>query len=855
MPDAQQRKLALQPFDGKELYHGLGCGFMEWGKEFVRQVGFAEQACGFVWPEDIKVDVLGQHLAGKAQTYYRRQVETWWFENQTLEHAMQRLLQTFTTKISPAQSMELFTAPKASHRNWTDHFLYLTAVSDACGGADNLVLDNIVHYADPHMRTTMLSRLDIHRTDYLRQAEELAQFAQSTEVDTHSKIFGRDVVNTVEVAREFKDKRKSRPSLSRTDTRTCFKCGEVGHIRSRCPKMKKKPSGANFVFAVGRGASRSPGQWILDSGSSRHLVNDPSLLTDPIDCRSECMTAATDGSALRITLQGTVDIQVVALGVVNTVRLLNVQYAENLERNILSYGLLEAKGCVLEYRGGRRVLSSGTGGAPIMDVECCNNVLVVAVTNHSDRNSKPPQAALMTVVNPPEYESDSDVLCGTLMDFHRRLGHLCFDTIVKMANDPASCIRLTDSTRQKCLACAQGKQTKGAQSKRDTGANSPIDAIGGVICSDLKGPMTPRDRLGNRYMVNFIDHRSSYCRIFLAKSKNAAALKFKLFMANFEREFNCKVHVLRTDGGGEYKTLDIFCSSEGVLRQVSEAKNQASNGKAERMHRTVMNMVRSMIFASNLPLSFWGDAAEYASYILNRSKTKSNPGCASPLEILTGKAPVLTDIVAFGSTCTAHRDPKNKSLGERGKAGIVIGRGSETKGYKVYIPVDKVVVVTQHVQNIEAPQDDQDERKTCPDTARRQEELGPDHQADEEDRQDGVKRAKQVRKGRKSTWTRERHGTRSTTSSQPKVVEVHTSVDGCDIVNAIVEQDPKHYGEAMKSGQRDQWQAAMTEELDALEANDVWKIVVPPRNAHVLHNKWVYKTKTDANGDIERYKA
>uniref|UniRef100_A0AAV1VL46 Reverse transcriptase Ty1/copia-type domain-containing protein n=1 Tax=Peronospora matthiolae TaxID=2874970 RepID=A0AAV1VL46_9STRA len=164
---------------------------------------------------------------------------------------------------------------------------------------------------------------------------------------------------------------------------------------------------------------------------------------------------------------------------------------------------------------------------------------------------------------------------------------------------------------------------------------------------------------------------------------------------------------------------------------------------------------------------------------------------------------------------------------------MIIGRGSETKGYK----------------------DDQDERKTCPDTARRQEEPGPDDQVDEKDRQDGVKRAKQVRKGRKSTWTRERHGTRSTTSIQPKVIEVDTSVDGCDIVNAIVEQDPKHYGEAMKSGQRDQWQVAMTEELDALEANDVWKIVVPPRNAHVLHNKWVYKTKTDANGNIERCKA
>lgn len=190
MPDAQHRKLALQPFDVKELYHGLGSGFVEWCKEFVRQVGFAERACELAWPEDIKVDVLGQHLSGTAQTYYRRQVETWRIESQTLEHAMQKLLKTFNTNIPPAQSMKLFTAPMASHRSWKDHFMYLTAVSDACGGVDSLVLDNIFHYADPHMRMTMLSRLAMHRFDPLRQAEELAQFAQSTEVDTDSKKIG-----------------------------------------------------------------------------------------------------------------------------------------------------------------------------------------------------------------------------------------------------------------------------------------------------------------------------------------------------------------------------------------------------------------------------------------------------------------------------------------------------------------------------------------------------------------------------------------------------------------------------------------------------------------------------------------
>jgi hypothetical protein len=171
-----------------------------------------------------------------------------------------------------------------------------------------------------------------------------------------------------------------------------------------------------------------------------------------------------------------------------------------------------------------------------------------------------------------------DVQVGTLMQFHRRLGHLNYDTIVKIAKDPASGIALTDHKRDNCLTCAQGKQTKNAQSRKDTGANSPIDVIGGVICSDLKGPVTPRDRLGNGYMVNFIDHRSSYCRIFLAKTKDVAALKFKHILAFFERQFNCRIHVLRTDGGGDYEPLDLFCEQTGIARQISEHINQASNG-------------------------------------------------------------------------------------------------------------------------------------------------------------------------------------------------------------------------------------------------------------------------------------
>ena len=42
--------------------------------------------------------------------------------------------------------------------------------------------------------------------------------------------------------------------------------------------------------------------------------------------------------------------------------------------------------------------------------------------------------------------------------------------------------------------------------------------------------MTPRDRLGYKDLVNFIDHRSNYCQVFHAKNKGAAAMHYKHFL-------------------------------------------------------------------------------------------------------------------------------------------------------------------------------------------------------------------------------------------------------------------------------------------------------------------------------------
>ena len=68
-------------------------------------------------------------------------------------------------------------------------------------------------------------------------------------------------------------------------------------------------------------------------------------------------------------------------------------------------------------------------------------------------------------------------------------------------------------------------------------------------------------------------------------------------------------------------------------------------------------------------------------------------------------------------------------------------------------------------------------------------------------------------------------------------------------------EEPKSRMEALDSENAEEWSNAMDAEVKSLHKNNTWTLVEPPKETNIVGSKWVFKTKRNASGEIERYKA
>ncbi|GKB07219.1 retrotransposon protein, putative, ty1-copia subclass, partial [Tanacetum coccineum] len=187
-------------------------------------------------------------------------------------------------------------------------------------------------------------------------------------------------------------------------------------------------------------------------------------------------------------------------------------------------------------------------------------------------------------------------------------------------------------------------------------------------------------RQGASYFITFTDDYSRYGYVYLLKHKHEVFETFKVFKNEVENQLGKTIKALRSDRGGEYISQEFkdYLKACGIVQQLTPPYTPQHNGVSERRNRTLLDMVRSMMNLTTLPLSFWDYALESATRILNMVPTKKVWRCE---ELVKWDTPY--------------------KLQQRFVKCIFIGYPKETMGYYFYFPPENKIVVARYAEFFE----------------------------------------------------------------------------------------------------------------------------------------------------------
>ncbi|GJT64689.1 retrotransposon protein, putative, ty1-copia subclass [Tanacetum coccineum] len=80
----------------------------------------------------------------------------------------------------------------------------------------------------------------------------------------------------------------------------------------------------------------------------------------------------------------------------------------------------------------------------------------------------------------------------------------------------------------------------------------------------------------------------------------------------------------------------------------------------------------------------------------------------------------------------------------------------------------------------------------------------------------------------------------------------YVDVDECELADL---NEPSNYKAALSDPKYDKWLEAINTEMQSMKDNQVWILVELPPNGRTIRSKWLFKNKTDMNGNVHTFKA
>nr|GEX64288.1 retrotransposon protein, putative, Ty1-copia subclass [Tanacetum cinerariifolium]GEX64302.1 retrotransposon protein, putative, Ty1-copia subclass [Tanacetum cinerariifolium] len=271
--------------------------------------------------------------------------------------------------------------------------------------------------------------------------------------------------------------------------------------------------------------------------------------------------------------------------------------------------------------------------------------------------------------------------------WHRHHAHISKKRIENLQQD--GLLKPTDDESfDQCVTCLSGKMTRKSFPHRPERGTDVL----GLIHTDVCGPLRHVSRQGAGYFITFTDDYSRYGYIYLLKHKHEVFEMFKVFKNEVENQLGKTIKALRSDRRGEYISQEFkdYLKACGTVQQLTPPYTSQHNGVFERKNRTLLDMVRSMMNLTTLPLSFWDYALDAVPYILNMVQTKKVD--KTPYELWFGKVSNLSYLKVWGCEALVKQDMPDK-LQQRYVKCIFIGYPKETVGcYFYFLPENKTVV-------------------------------------------------------------------------------------------------------------------------------------------------------------------
>src|SRR6266702_4795510 len=551
-------------------------------------------------------------------------------------------------------------------------------------------------------------------------------------LDEQCHMHKSGVGTTAYFAKAAKKGKKKCDKLDSQKKKKCTHCKICRHDVSKCQKLKKeqeeakakasgnftskpKPADASAkialteeptsnsntvrLFKVSQGLSVQGDlqrQWIVNSGTSHTMCSNHKWFTHFTPLLTPVKIVLGDNSSIQGTGVSRIDVEMKAKGQWNRAVLQDVLYVPELHGNLLSVSQLARRaanvrfakgGCQIhDQRGVLTCEGSLRGNLYIMPIhvisaESARMAVAQVDAFPTDGEELAPHADAATALVAHSATSKADV-----HTWHRRVGHLHVEAVLNMVRKGMvkgmEIVGSSSLTPHHCDACLKGKQTR-AEIQKST--DSRAAEILGCVFSDVCGKLPTRSHTGFEYFITWIDDAS--CKVFVTSlhEKSNVAMHLKTFVARAELETGKCLKILRSDGGGEYiaGAVQVYVKEKGIQHEMTTPDTPQHNGVAERMNRTLLDKVWSMLRDASLPKSYWYDALEYAALLHNVTPTRALNG-VTPEEAWSGNKPDVSHLCVFGARAFVHVPDKQRSkLGAKSLTCTFLGYAKNQRAYRL----------------------------------------------------------------------------------------------------------------------------------------------------------------------------